>query len=80
MKRFKGKMKIDEHIFQILYLISIWFILKSKRGTSLMESIFSRCHNYMYSHRWIKSKIFINEYNQQIYTAPNPLIVHGILH
>ena len=34
----------------------------------------------MYSHRWIKSKIFINEYNQQIYTAPNPLIVHGVLH
>ena len=60
--------------------ISIWFILKSKRGTSLMESIFSRRHNYMYPHRWIKSKIFINEYNQQIYTAPNPLIVHGVLH
>ena len=80
MKRFKGKMKIDEHIFQILYFISIWFILKSKRGTSLMESIFSRCHNYMYSHRLIKSKIFINEYNKQIYTAPNSLIVHGVLH
>ena len=57
-----------------------WFILKSKRGTSLMESIFSRCHNYMYSHRLIKSKIFINECNKQIYTAPNSLIVHGVLH
>ena len=45
-----------------------------------MESIFSRCHNYMYSHRLIKSKIFVNECNKQIYTAPNSLIVHGVLH
>ena len=44
-----------------------------------MERIFSRCHNYMYSHRLIKSKIFINEYNKQIYTASNSLIFHGVL-